>query len=78
MPSAAPTLYELAGKSGAKTLKMHAVGKIEIRGEHGAVKGWKANLVEQMELDAGEVAVSKERLGMRGDCCEVEAVEQVV
>ena len=68
----------LAGKRGVKTFEVHAVGKIEIRGEHGAVKGGQANLVEQVELDAGQVAVGKERLGMRGDCFEIEAVEQVV
>ena len=57
---------------------MHAVWKTKIGGEHGAVKGGKAQFVEQVELDAGEIAVSEKRLRMRGDDGEVEAVEQIV
>jgi len=31
---------------------MNAVAKIEIRGQHGAMKGGQAQLVQQAELDA--------------------------
>ena len=57
---------------------MYAVWKIKIGGEHGAVEGGKAELVEKAELNAGEIAVRKKWLGMSGDGCEVEAVEQVI
>ena len=66
-PSAAPTAVGLAGERGAKTVQMYSVFEIEIGGEHGAVKGGKTQLVEEMELDAGEVAVGEKWLGMRGD-----------
>ena len=56
----------------------HAVFEIKIGGEHGTVKGGKSQLVEQVELDTGEIAVGEERLGMRGDNGEVEAVEEIV
>ena len=68
----------LAGKRGAKTFQMNAVGKIEIRGQHGAVKGGQAQLIEQAELDAGQIAVGEEWLGMRGDGFEIQAIEQIV
>ena len=57
---------------------MYSVWKIKIGGEHGAVEGGKAQLVEQMELDAGEIAVGEKRLGMCGDGCEVETFEEVI
>ena len=68
----------LSGESGAKTFEVHAVGKIEIRGEHGAVKNGQAQFVEQPKLDAGQVAISKERLGVDGDGLKVEVIKQVV
>jgi hypothetical protein len=42
------------------------------------VKGGKAKLVEQAQLDACEVTVGKERLGMACDQLEIETIEQVV
>src|SRR5579863_5638782 len=61
-----------------KTFKMHAAGEIEIRRQHRAMKDGQANFVEQTKLNASEVAVAEERLGMRGDAFEVEAFDQVV
>ena len=52
--------------------------KIKIRGQHGAVKSGQAQLVEQVQLDAGEIAIGEEGLGVRGDGFEVQAVEQVI
>jgi hypothetical protein len=44
----------------------------------GPWKGRKADLIEKVELDGGEVAVSKERLGVLADEGKVDAGEEVV
>ncbi len=57
---------------------MHALFETEIDGEHGAVECWNAGAVEHGEREAGEVAVSEERLGMRAQKVEVELVEEII
>ena len=57
---------------------MHAVFESKIRSDHGSVKRGKAEVVEQVKLDAGQIAVGEERLGMLSDQREIEAIEQVV
>ena len=66
----------LAGQRGTKAGQMYAVCKIKIGGEHGAVEGGQAQLIEEMELDAGEIAVGEERLGMLRDRFEVQACRE--
>lgn len=57
---------------------MNAIVAVEIGGDHGAMEGGKADLIEQVELDGGEVAVAEERLGVTADAGEVEAGQEVV
>src|SRR5579863_9611892 len=57
---------------------MDAVVEIEIRRNHGAVKSGQANFIEEMQLNAGQVTVGKERLGMACDQLEIEAIEQII
>ena len=54
----------MPAERGLKAGEMDAVFKIEIGGDHGAVKCGQAELVEQMQLHAGQVAVGEEGLGM--------------
>ena len=50
----------------------------KIRGDHGAVKGGKANLIEQPGLNGSHIAVGEEGFGVGADQVEVETVEEVV
>ena len=50
-----------------QALEMHAVFKIEIRGNHRAVKCRKAKLIEKVKLQSCHVAVSEERLWVMFD-----------
>ena len=47
-----------------KAGEMHAVFEIEIRSDHGAVKRGQAELIEQAQVGAGQIAVGEEGLGM--------------
>ena len=77
-PSEAPRVYGFAGQRGLKAGQVHAVVESEIGGDHGAVEGGQAELIEQAKLDAGEVAIGEERLGVFANQFEVEAREQIV
>ena len=68
----------LAGQRGAKAGEMDAVLTIKIRSQHGAVKRGQADFVEQTQLDSGQIAVSKKRLGMGGDGFGAQTFEQII
>ena len=57
---------------------MHAIFKIEIRGQHGAMKRRQAKFVEKAQLRACEVAVGEKGLGMIANEFGIQAFEEVV
>ena len=72
---------ESVGRAGERRLKareVHAVFEIEIRSNHRAVKCGQSELIEETQLQAGHVAVSKEGLGVLPDERQIDALEQVV
>jgi hypothetical protein len=68
----------LAGQRGEKAGHVDAIFAVKVGGDHGTVEGGKAEVIEQMELNGGEVAVSEKRLWVFANEFEVEAGEQVV
>ena len=57
---------------------MNSVIERKIRSNHGSVKDRKAEVVEQVKLDAGQIAVGEERFRVLLDEREIEAIEQII
>jgi hypothetical protein len=51
-----------AGECGLEAGQVDSVVEREIRGDHRAMKDGKAEAIEKMQLDAGEIAVGEEWL----------------
>jgi len=77
-PFSGADAIRLAGERGQEAGHVDTVFAVEVGRDHGAVEGRKAELIEQVELDGGEVAVAEERLGVPANELKVEAGEQVV
>src|SRR5271170_3050032 len=57
---------------------MHSIFATKIRRDHGPMKGRKVQRIEQSDLQCGQVAVAKERLGMVAQDIHIKMFEQVV